>query len=1063
MAAEEDFSPIELAQAVIPVVANVFAQLGAEIANKAGKHQSPHLRRADLQAGTTLGKLAGELGIAGANLKTSSGEHAVASEKCIEAILRQLERACNTRVPSAPSTGMNFLAQISSLRPKSPADRPHANAKNISSVGPAIEFPTLRRIAHGRQDIASVKEALREFQKRSHALHEVESLIQSLGQIQAAQERSNPTAKGLEIVLDLAKDNTPEYPSHVNRTLYDALDLHTACACSAKHLKLAKLRLDTAEDYDGKTVPFEILFPASPFRDRGPIPGREIWHETVLIVVTSKNPAKLPGRRKVKFAGDKGPTHPPAVAEERRKEPELSAGDFCKHLERKLGFCLRFHLTIEGDVPSLRPDKTTYNLVRNVKRSESLSLAKVLRDFGGSLTRRDKFNLAYIIAKSVWQYYGSDWMKNPWTHNDIQFLEEQGIEEGTSGKILATYSPYFNHSFEEANAEPDVGSNIDQSTAILQTSELYHSRGGLTHRYPGVFALAILLIEVIQGHPYNFATDRPFDSGNIKKEHKQVWGLKAECTLLGKQKPPDHEATAGCYSIYQKVIEKCTNGKLFQKASYDPTNSSGLNERREILYREVVHPLKNLLELWESSDFEEPVQGRTAAGQLLPVPGVQFQPTTVNDCMGRHRLHRADDSPRSNSPSHIPTCSYPQATVPNRNQYAYSSNSMPNLERAESETDPHHATYASTAPLSPPPPNYQPQNRKGFKIAIICALKVEFNAVALVVDEFFDNRGECYGRAAHDHNSYRTGRIGKHNVVLALMPCMGKASAASVATALKQSYDGIELALLVGICGGVPKNGNGDDIILGDVIVSNSVIQYDFGRQYDHGFVPKNTPKENLGRANPNVLSFVGILGTDDVVDIVEENTSQYLVRLQRSALRSERTKGKYGYPGASEDRLFEPTYRHKHHSPLKCLTCNQCEKAEDPVCEEAGGSRSFCGDLRCDKSRTVRRDRLEEKKASLELVTAVQKPSIHIGVVASGDGVMRSGVVRDRIVERDRVIAFEMEAAGVWDSLPCVIIKGVCDYSDSHKDKKWQWFAAATAASAMKAILERYSLRDPS
>lgn len=44
---------------------------------------------------------------------------------------------------------------------------------------------------------------------------------------------------------------------------------------------------------------------------------------------------------------------------------------------------------------------------------------------------------------------------------------------------------------------------------------------------------------------------------------------------------------------------------------------------------------------------------------------------------------------------------------------------------------------------------------------------------------------------------------------------------------------------------------------------------------------------------------------------------------------------------------------------------------------------------------------------------------------------------------------------------MPCIVVKGMCDYADSHKHKGWQYFAAATAASASKAILERYIRTD--
>jgi hypothetical protein len=74
---------------------------------------------------------------------------------------------------------------------------------------------------------------------------------------------------------------------------------------------------------------------------------------------------------------------------------------------------------------------------------------------------------------------------------------------------------------------------------------------------------------------------------------------------------------------------------------------------------------------------------------------------------------------------------------------------------------------------------------------------------------------------------------------------------------------------------------------------------------------------------------------------------------------------------------------------------------------------------------------------------------------------VMKSGVHRDRIAGKEGVIAFEMEGAGVWDEVPCIVVKGVCDYADSHKHKGWQDFAAATAASAAKAMLEQYIQSD--
>jgi nucleoside phosphorylase len=67
----------------------------------------------------------------------------------------------------------------------------------------------------------------------------------------------------------------------------------------------------------------------------------------------------------------------------------------------------------------------------------------------------------------------------------------------------------------------------------------------------------------------------------------------------------------------------------------------------------------------------------------------------------------------------------------------------------------------------------------------------------------------------------------------------------------------------------------------------------------------------------------------------------------------------------------------------------------------------------------------------------------------------MKSGEHRDHLVESEGVVGFEMEGAGVWDNISCIIIKGVCDYADSHKNKAWQMYAAATGAAAAKAFLQ--------
>jgi nucleoside phosphorylase len=352
-----------------------------------------------------------------------------------------------------------------------------------------------------------------------------------------------------------------------------------------------------------------------------------------------------------------------------------------------------------------------------------------------------------------------------------------------------------------------------------------------------------------------------------------------------------------------------------------------------------------------------------------------------------------------------------------------------------------------------------PSVRDNFEIAVICALSIEYNAVSLLFDEFWDHEGDKYGRAPGDPNHYTTGRVGKYNVVLALLPSMGAIDAASAAASMRSSYCALKLVLLVGVCSGVPQGEQGE-VLLGDVIISKSVVRFGFGRQYPDQFVRKNTIGDNVGWPNKDIRNLLTWFETDRGIEALERRTADFLQQLQANAAKSKRAgKDKYRYPGTARDQLFRADYRHKHHIAATCL-CRDCLDDAHPVCDAA--LDSLCGDLGCDKSQLMVRDRLDEKRQlEREDSTTAQAPAIHIGAVASGNMLIKSAAHRDKIASQEKVIAFEMEGAGVWDEVPCVVVKGVCDYADSHNYNGWQNFAAATAASAAKAILERYVQTD--
>lgn len=346
----------------------------------------------------------------------------------------------------------------------------------------------------------------------------------------------------------------------------------------------------------------------------------------------------------------------------------------------------------------------------------------------------------------------------------------------------------------------------------------------------------------------------------------------------------------------------------------------------------------------------------------------------------------------------------------------------------------------------PPSP---PHDRQGFEIALICAVEVEANAVHAVFDKFWDDdEDKNYGQAPGDNNAYTTGVVGEHNVVLAYMPGMGKANAASVAASLRSSFPNIKLAMVVGICGGVPVSTFNEDIYLGDLIISTALVQYDFGRQYTALFERKDTLEDNLGRPSVQIRNVLAKL-----------KTWHYRQRLQTRIITSlQDVQAKIPnmrYPGIEKDRLYEPSYLHKHHPTSTGGECGICNGDSDQICQAA--LKANCHQIGCEAAKLVIRSGRADINGSVE----EHKPVIHFGKMGSADTVMKSGLRRDTVAEADQIIAFEMEGAGVWDHFPSIVVKGVCDYADSHKNKAWQGHAAAVAAAGMKALLKEWAPRD--
>ncbi|KAH8649881.1 hypothetical protein BX600DRAFT_528913 [Xylariales sp. PMI_506] len=285
-----------------------------------------------------------------------------------------------------------------------------------------------------------------------------------------------------------------------------------------------------------------------------------------------------------------------------------------------------------------------------------------------------------------------------------------------------------------------------------------------------------------------------------------------------------------------------------------------------------------------------------------------------------------------------------------------------------------------------------------YTVGWICVLSTEYIAAIAFLDESYGGASMVH---THDNNDYTLGKMGN-------------------TTDMLHSFPNIRIGLMVGIGGGAPSSKQ--DIRLGDIVVSaprhgkGGVLQYDFGKTIqEQGFQAArflDQPPTTLGAAVYGLRSQYKIDG------------HQIREKIENILNKKQRLQKEYRKPNADQDRL----YRSKIvHPPADRRSCAEC-----------------CSD---DPSHLVYRDSRTEDS---------DDPMIHYGLIASADTLMKDAEIRDRLIEQEEVLCFEMEAAGLVNHFPCLIIRGICDYSDSHKNKQWQRYAAMAAAAYAKDLLLR-------
>ncbi|KAJ0423596.1 nucleoside phosphorylase domain-containing protein [Aspergillus carlsbadensis] len=283
----------------------------------------------------------------------------------------------------------------------------------------------------------------------------------------------------------------------------------------------------------------------------------------------------------------------------------------------------------------------------------------------------------------------------------------------------------------------------------------------------------------------------------------------------------------------------------------------------------------------------------------------------------------------------------------------------------------------------------------------VCALPLEMAAASVMLDEVH----QSLPQSPDDSNTYTLGRIANHNVVIACLPTgvYGVISATASVVQMRFTFPQIQSALMVGIGGGAPTLEA--DIRLGDVVVSKPTGTSGGVIQYDYGKTTADKPP-TLYLTAVAQLQAKYMVGMGQIAHIVSKVLEE-----------NEGMRKTFSCPGQQHDALYESDFDH----PSTNNTCAQC-----------------------DNRRIVTRYPRQEN-GSLQ---------VHYGLIASGNQVIKHGPTRDRLAKQLGILCFEMEAAGLMDQVPCLVIRGISDYSDSHKNKDWQGYAALTAAAYAKELL---------
>lgn len=332
------------------------------------------------------------------------------------------------------------------------------------------------------------------------------------------------------------------------------------------------------------------------------------------------------------------------------------------------------------------------------------------------------------------------------------------------------------------------------------------------------------------------------------------------------------------------------------------------------------------------------------------------------------------------------------------------------------------------------------------QVLIICAKFLEVMAVLATLDKQYKELTIVNGIYIF------AGTFKDTNV--AILPLSQKGMVSSTISTSRVVSDLRPDAYIIsaGICGGT---GCDDDekqpVYLGDVVISTDIVRY-FDRVQGNELVQSMVEESFVVHQQPGRLMY--LLKMRSVLFQLRRDADKNL-----REVRARISSGFFGVgtfqnlstrPPAGKDRLYKEDQPHMHQDPVACTSCNKekgisCFQSRTLSCEEIG-----CNDL---PSRCLERASPKERGPL----------PIHFGICGSEDVVMRSGNYTRGLLKSRGIMTIDMESRGIWHAASSdkarevVVIRGVSDYADSHKNDAWQEYAAMASACTIKAFVESF------